>query len=254
MINFKKPDVPPTPSLIGEAVIDFTQIENHIEEFFSVYYRSMPSIDNRYGMKSPHLFLMWHALKQLMPDSVIESGVYKGLGTWWIEQACPNAQVVCLDVDFSNIEYKSDRAVYSNSDFSKHTWENIDKNKTLIFFDDHQNALVRMMQMKWMGFSKAIFEDNYAPYTGDCYSCKKILAQTGNQWEWDKIPPNAIDKFFLRSNLKTYQEFPSPFRLEKNRFGYEWMETSLLATPVSAAQELLFDEADSFTYMCYVEI
>jgi hypothetical protein len=33
-------------------------------------------------------------------------------------------------------------------------WLDIDKNDTVIFFDDHQSALTRMMQMKWMVFSK----------------------------------------------------------------------------------------------------
>lgn len=251
--GFGKPSVPYTPSLIGKAAVDYSNIEEKIELFFELY-KTMPPINNSYGMRSPHLFLLWEALRQLNPKYVIESGVYKGLGTWWIEQACPNAQIYCIDIDFSNIEYKSPSAFYLSEDFSSHTWQDIDKSKTIIFFDDHQNALTRLMQMKWMGFTKAIFDDNYASYTGDCYSCKKILAQTGNQWGWDYIPANQIDAHFLKSNLKTYQEFLAPFRCEKNRFGYPWVEPSLLHEPNGYAQKLLNDEADSYTYMCYVEL
>jgi hypothetical protein len=254
-INPVKQEIPPTPTIIGDAVINFTQIEKNIEEFYALY-QSMPEINNVFGMKSPHLFLMWYALKQLAPQYIIESGVYKGLGTWWIEQACPNAHIFCIDIDFSNIEYKSssNKVTYLNQDFSKYTWENINKNKTVIFFDDHQNALTRMMQMKWMNFPKAIFEDNYPSYAGDCYSCKKILAKTGHQWKKNEVSQNSTDSLFFKNNLKTYQEFPSPFRFDKNRFGYEWTELSLLKTPVSPAQELLFNEANSYTYMCLVEL
>ena len=251
--NFEKPIVPPTPQSIGIPKITFPNIEHEIDEFFEIY-RTMPNIDNRYGMQSPHLFLLWHSLKQLQPEYVIESGVYKGLGTWWIEQACPDAKVISIDIDLTNIEYKSDRVTYYCEDFSLHKWDEINKEKSLIFFDDHQNALMRLMQMKWMGFYQAIFDDNYAPYTGDCYSCKKIFASTGNQVVSDHINPNNVDSYFLYENIDSYQELPAPFKLEKTRFGYNWVEPSFLNAPANESQSLLFKEADSFTYMCYVEL
>lgn len=251
--GFTKPPVPATPELIGVPSVTFDNIEESIEAFYQVY-QKMPVIDNAYGMRSCHLFLAWHSLRQLKPSFIIESGVYKGLGTWWLEQACPEAKIFCIDIDYSNIEYKSPSAVYLHEDFTKHTWDDIDKNDTVIFFDDHQNALQRLMQMKWMGFRKAIFEDNYAPYCGDCYSCKKMLAQTGNQWGWDSIEPNPFDRHFFIQNLKTYQQFPAVFRLAKNRFGFPWTEDALLEKPRTPAQELLLQEASAYTYMCYVEL
>lgn len=251
--KFEKPSVPATPAFIGNIAVDFSDPECLARDFLKVY-NKMPKINNVYGMKSPHLFLLWNALKQLHPDFVIESGVYKGLGTWWIEQACPTAKIYCIDVDYSNIEYKSLKATYLNDDFACHRWDSIDKNNTVIFFDDHQNALTRLMQMKWMGFSKAIFDDNYASYTGDCYSCKKMLAGTGNQWGWDKVPENSVDGYFLQKNVKIYQEFPAPFRCDNNRFGYPWTEEALFIEAMDDAQRLLQKEADSYTYMCYVEM
>jgi hypothetical protein len=110
------------------------------------------------------------------------------------------------------------------------------------------------MQMKRMGFSMAIFEDNYVSYTGDCYSCKKILAQTGNQWSWDMREPNDFDKFFFTSNIETYQELPASFHRKTNRFGFEWKEDSIFDTPKTEAQQLLYNEAMSYTYMCFVEL
>ncbi len=252
--SFGKPAVPDTPMIIGKPKIIYDNIEEEIESFFKVY-KKMPIKDNTYGMHSPHLFLMWHALRQINPTTIIESGVYKGLGTWWMRQACPNATIYSIDVDLSNVEYIDNKATYLHTDFKCHKWDEInDKANALIFFDDHQNALERLKQMKWMGFSMAMFEDNYASYTGDCYSCKKILAQTGNQWAWDIIEPNSVDCYSFNNNILTYQELPAPFRMATTRFGFEWKEESLFATPKTEAQRLLFDEAKTYTYMCFVEL
>lgn len=251
--GFGKPAVPPTPALIGEPAVDFSRVREDIEAFYTLY-ENMPFTDNAYGMQSSHLFLFWNALRQLRPGTVIESGVYKGLGTWWIEQACPDAAIYCIDVDYSNIEYKSRRAVYLTEDFACHTWDGVDRDGALIFFDDHQNALLRLMQMRWMGFTQAVFDDNYAPYSGDCYSCKKMLAGTGNQWGWDVVPPNRADGFFLRQNLVCYQQFPAVFRCEKTRFGFPWEEEALLGRAETPAQQLLLRDAAAYTYMCYVRL
>ena len=96
--GFEKPDVPPTPTLIGVPVVDFSHVKEEIEQFYTLY-QSMPFSENTYGMQSSHLFLFWIALKQIKPKTIIESGVYKGLGTWWIEQACPDADIYCIDID-----------------------------------------------------------------------------------------------------------------------------------------------------------
>lgn len=253
--SFEKPLVPSTPSRIGDAPIRFDNIEERVK-LFSQVYQIMPNIDNLYGMRSPHLFLLWNALTQLEPSIIIESGVYKGLGTWWIERACPSAKIYCIDLDYTNIEYKSPNATYLFNDFSEHLWNDIDKMDTLIVFDDHQNALTRLMQMKWMGFKKAIFDDNYSPFTGDCYSCKKILAGTGNQVAWDTIAPNTFDKKFFLDNIRSYQEFPAPFRKNKTRFGFDWTEQYLFTKSEndSIMKKILFNEASTYTYMCYVEL
>ena len=251
--GFGKPFVPPTPTLIGAPVVDFTNVRETVEHFYALY-QLMPFSDNAYGMQSSHLFLFWTALNQMKPKTVLESGVYKGLGTWWIEQACPDAEIYCIDIDYSNVEYKSSRAVYLTEDFASHTWEEVPRDTTLIFFDDHQNALLRLMQMRWMGFRHAIFDDNYAPYTGDCYSCKKMLAETGNQWSWDIVEPNRIDGFFLRQNIECYQQFPPVFCCEKTRFGFPWSEQALLEQADTPAQELLLRDASAYTYMCSVRL
>ena len=50
---------------------------------FSELYETRPIKDNSGGMKSPHMFPAWFVVKKLKPKVLIESGVWKGQGTWF---------------------------------------------------------------------------------------------------------------------------------------------------------------------------
>ena len=86
------------------------KIINEIREFEKLY-SERPVKDNMGGMLSPHLFNTWKYLKEAQPKVIIESGVWKGLGTWIIEKAIPDAKIFSIDINFSNLQYKSDSAV-----------------------------------------------------------------------------------------------------------------------------------------------
>ena len=150
-----------------------------IAEFLERY-RDRPIKDNRGGMGINHSFALYYALKKLSPDSVIESGVYKGQSTWIIEQALPQAEIYCIDPSPNQRVYTSKRAHYFTDDFAGLDWSGIDRANALCFFDDHQSALSRLKDMKWWGFKRAIFEDNYPLGQGDCYSIRKILSDAGH--------------------------------------------------------------------------
>lgn len=129
-------------------------------------------------MMAPHMLAVWFIAKWLSPDIIVESGIWKGQSTWLLEKACPNAKIISIDINLSNREYISNRAIYSDKDFSKHDRSNI-TDKSLVFFDDHQNEYKRLQQCKWFGFKHIIFEDNYPTNQGDCYSLKKAFANAG---------------------------------------------------------------------------
>lgn len=118
-------------------------------------------------------------LKKISPKNIIESGVFRGQGTWMMLQACPDANIYSIDPCLFQRVYINDKVNYYTQDFNLNDWEQIDKEDTLCFFDDHQDAYLRLQQMKWMGFKRAMFEDNYPISQGDCYSCKKILSECG---------------------------------------------------------------------------
>ena len=54
-----------------------------LEEFAGLY-ETRPIEDNSGGMSSTHCFLFWFVLQRLKPKVVVESGVWRGQGTWFI--------------------------------------------------------------------------------------------------------------------------------------------------------------------------
>lgn len=258
-----------------------------VDEFLALY-EQRPVKDNAGGMKAPHMFALWFMARRLNPEFIVESGIYKGQSTWLLEQACPQARIFSIDVDLSQREYISARVDYSSNDFSLHDWHDIPE-RTLVFFDDHQNAYKRMQQCRWFGFRHVIFEDNYPVLRGDCYSLKKAFAHAGFspdsrqnmlnkvvtglarlpekiintqtcQFDAVDIAPNDIDARMLTRHLDVYYEFPPLVKTAMTRWGDEWSEAyyptqpPLLERPLPAAYGVLEAEAASYNWMCYARL
>lgn len=234
-----------------------------------------PIQDNQGGMRSPHLFATWFMLKKLNPTTVIESGVWKGLGTWLIEQTLPNAKIFSIDVNLEFREYKSENARYFDKDFSKLDWSMVkDKENTVLFFDDHQSAFDRIKQGKALGFKQFIFEDNYPAQYGDCYSLKKAFQHAGFKPGINpgsllyavkqmalligkkRTKPNAMDARYLKNVLEIYYEFPPVFKNDVTRWGDAWDETNYptpdpLFTKLEQEYLRIFqEEATQYTWIC----
>ncbi len=277
---------------IGNVKWEKQDIINSLDEFLELY-DSRPIKDNSGGMKSPHLFAVWFMAKQINPELIVESGVWKGQSTWLLEQACPNAKLVSIDINLKNREYFSKKAEYSDRDFSEQDWKNLPEN-SLVFFDDHQNAYKRLQQCKWFGFRHVIFEDNYPPAKEDCYSLKKAFSNAGYTYESKgafRIPeklvpgvnkilrlagiknlrvftdceagnvmPNNTDAVLLERNLETYYEFPPVFRTDKTRWEDDWENENyptpepVLKNDESGKYKVFLEEAGSYTWICYAKL
>lgn len=246
-----------------------------LEEFSQIYERR-PVRDNSGGMSSTHLFLMWYVLRFLKPRVVIESGVWRGQGTWCIEQACPDAEIYSIDINWKNLRYRSRRATYLNKDFETHSWDHVPREETLAFFDDHVNAFGRCQALHRLGFRHAMFEDNYAPRDGhDVYSLKMAFMHSGlrvsNHWRAiagriigtrsDRdVPPNTEDARRLREIIEVYEELPPVYKLETTRWGDPWTDEKyptpepLLTRVDQPWQRVYFDEAKWYGWLCYVRL
>lgn len=240
--------------------LDFSE---YVDEFNSLY-ASRPIRDNRGGMTSAHMFPCWYLLKKLQPKTIIESGVWKGQGTWLFEKALPKANIICIDPSLERIEYRSPNAQYQSHDFLDTDWSYIDKDNTLCFFDDHQNALDRLKKCKDLGFKHLIFEDNYPITQGDCYSPKKILANQNYAIDksgkkiWYLAEPSNLG--FFHENVEIYQEMPPLFTDPYTRWGDLW-QPPIYETPepiLSPEQQnqysMFYSERHNYTWLCYIRL
>jgi hypothetical protein len=240
-----------------------------LPEFLEVHAR-LPIMNNHGGMRAPHLFAAWFMLRELRPTHVVESGVFKGLGTWLIEQAAPQSRLLCIDPDLSQREYVSPRAAYQTNDFSTTTHE-LPRETTVLFFDDHQNALERVRLAEALGFRHLIFEDNYPRGHGDCYSLKRALMGEPPPPEKSLVArvkgalagvlgEKESSAAYLERVLETYFEFPPVVRTRETRWGKPWDEEhyptpqALLDRPVTDAERPFETHATSYTWICYARL
>lgn len=124
-----------SPNVLSLGAIPWSREEmvGSLEEFKSVYTRR-PFAENPGGMRSPHMFLFWFVLRALKPEVVVESGIWRGQGTWLIEQACPQAEIHCIDPILGRVNYLSKKAKYYRQDFSTIDWTELPCDETLVFF------------------------------------------------------------------------------------------------------------------------
>jgi len=239
------------------------ELLNKLDEFLELY-NNRPIINNDGGMKSAHMFPTWFVIQHLKPITIIESGIWKGLGTWFFRKACPSARIISIDPEPRFREYTDPLATYQTEDFLTTNWSNIEKVSTLVFFDDHQNCMPRLKKCLELGFNKVMIEDNYPSQQGDCYSPKKILAEknfvidSAGQRQWYFSRPEHIQ--FFKEHVITYQEMPPIFTDEKTRWGDSWDKfsyptpESLLSHDNKDEYPVFYKERLDYTWICYLEL
>lgn len=269
------------PVHIGPAPWSRDEIRRELEQFCQLL-DARPIRDNRGGMQAPHLFAVWFMARALQPAAIVESGVWKGQGTWMLRQACPDAAIHCIDPNLARVEHRDERAIYQTHDFAESDWRHLDRERTLLVFDDHVNALDRVRQARKLGFRHMILEDNYPVSQGDCYSLKKAFACAGfstasengsakhrsflglklrqGKHATASVPPNTDDAQYLSRHLAVYQEFPPLFRPSRTRWGDDWTDEHY-STPPALLEEtdkhrfpVLWREALSYTWICYAQL
>ena len=231
---------------IGDVPWDRNDIESKLDDFMKLY-EKRPIINNRGGMGAPHCFATYFLMKSLNKPFIVESGIWKGQSTWLIENTCPSAKLLCIDPNLNSRIYISKKATYTTEDWSKINIKNPEK--TLCFFDDHQNAVNRIKRAIKLGFKHLIFEDNYPIGQGDCVSLKQTLEEDG---EIAKI---------LKEDMEIYYEFPPVFKQEKTRWGDDWDDTNYPTTkPIfdeikgNEKYREFYDDALGYTWIAYVKL
>ena len=204
-------------------------------------YEQRPIQDNEGGASSVGTFSLWYFLQRLQPNLVIESGVWKGQTTWIIEQTIPHAKIICLDPKPEYRIYTSPNATYPKEDFQSLKLNDVDPEKSVVFFDDHQDAVARTIQARRKGFKHLIFDDNYAVGCGSHRSLQHGFAESGNVAD------------YLNRVIETYQIFPPMFPYDQPITG-ELVTINLPAIGIDESPEwqIFKDEMASYRWMTYV--
>ena len=232
---------------IGNVNWTNEDIKASFDNFLKIY-ENRPIKNNMGGMRAPHCFSTYFLMKNLNKPQIVESGIWRGQSTWLIEQSCPNAHLICIDPNLRRLNpiYKSNKAKYSIYDWSMLNIKN--SKETLCFFDDHQNAVERFKHAVKNGYKHLIFEDNYPTGQGDCISIKQTFDSDND------------DCKFIRQHIKTYYEFPPIFIKENTRWGDKWSQEKyptkdpLFTKLHDNKYKLFFDEADTYTWIVYIEL
>ncbi len=264
---------------IGEPNWTRRDIIDSLKEFVDLY-EQRPVKDNQGGMRFTHAFATYFMTRQINPACIVESGVWRGQGTWLLEKAAPNAKLICIDPTLRRRKYISPNATYLEDDFFQHDWDSLPKNDTLLFFDDHQDAFKRVKYCIKHGFKHLIFDDNYSASLGDCYSLKKAFMVAGFnpddvklplyrrikhkfftcRMQKDRIAPNSDDAEYLKKHLKIYYEFPPIFKNRLTQWGNPWSdevyptEEPLFDSLPEYCQKIFRNESYSYLWICYAQL
>ena len=235
------------------------------------------------------MFGLYYFLKKIRPKFIIESGVFKGQTSWLIENVLPNSKILSIDPDLSKREYISKKIKYSQVDFKYQDFKNIPKN-SLVFFDDHQNQIERLMQSKWFGIKNVIFDDNYPVGKGGLYTLKHSYYYKGynHHLSFKNIikssaiffsmilkkkltkdyyistdifksrlrdqKPNKFDFFNVNRNIVKYFEFPPIFESKKKIGRYYKTENAIFSNSYKKYFNLSKTELESHSSLTLIEI
>ena len=218
-------------SFTKQNIIDFTLEEKiGFMESFLVLYNQRPVENNQGGMKIPHLYNLYLILKKLKPKLIVESGVWHGQGTWFMERVCPDAKIISFDIDLSKRHFISEKVEYYQHDFSQFDWEdffeqkvNYNPSNTLLFLDDHVDFNKRIEKILNSKFKFVVSEDNYPSNQGDCITPKKILESNkyvidkDGHRQWKKFDENV--KLIFEKSIVHYEELSPIYKINVTRWG-----------------------------------
>ena len=182
-----------------------SNLKKNFSSFLKLY-KKRPIKNNQSGMKIDHCYALFCLLKKIKPKYVIESGVWKGQTTWLIKNVLKNSKIYSIDIDLSQRELIYENVKYLDKDITKYNWSKLDKNKTLVIFDDHVCFSKRLNFIKKYDFKHIIFDDNL-PNNHIGYYTPKMIYE--NQYL-------IIKEFIKYTNL--YRLFKFILRFFNNEF------------------------------------
>ena len=162
-------------------------MRTQLDEFAAVYSRKPGGRQNAMGVNFLHGFGLWVLVRSLKAKGelqhIIESGCYRGVGSWLLRQAAGSGvqmSFVSPETPDLYVDRAEDSKYYTGRDFVDFAliaWPpTINRSATLVFIDDHQAAPRRVQEAAHHGFRHVAFDDNWLPNRGDCTSLKSVCS------------------------------------------------------------------------------
>jgi len=221
-----------------------------LREFASVM-KQRP-FQNEQGVRGVSAFALYWFIKQVNPTIVFEVGVWKGFSTWVIQQAAPDAEVFCFDPIFL-IEhlleqqkvgptYRSERAFYFHQDFSCANIQELAAKsaRPLVFFDDHQNKIPRLLQAKQFGIRDIIFDDNN-PVVG-----------SHRTLEDERRDPQS--SAVIEREVQTYEIFPALWDIDALLYDTIRIKEDGMGFPIESELAEIYNERQWHSYVTYIRL
>jgi putative glycosyltransferase (TIGR04372 family) len=147
-----------TESLKGASL---KQVVSQISKFREIYLNAPITMNNGGVHFSTGLFLYLIACRR-DPTVIVESGVYKGLSTYFLSAACPRSVLHAFDPDLlKELAFRCANATYHATDWMNYDIRCEPLGSSLAFFDDHQCHAKRVIEAHGRGFRHLIFDDSW---------------------------------------------------------------------------------------------
>jgi hypothetical protein len=142
--------------LVADASIEM--LTACVSQYRDVY-AAAPVTANSHGVNFPAGLALFVLARCLRPRLIVESGVFKGLSSYLLATAVPDARLIACDPNMRWLRHRMPGVTYHAGD-----WMEVDieaSGPALAYFDDHQNQAMRVIQAHRRGFRHLIFDDSW---------------------------------------------------------------------------------------------
>tara|TARA_R110002049_G_scaffold27321_2_gene94023 strand:- start:101465 stop:102316 length:852 start_codon:yes stop_codon:yes gene_type:complete len=145
--------------LDGFEGFTLTVTQTEMQEFASDL-RNCPVRQTSGGGGFNAAMLLWSMAKKLQPSLIVESGVFRGYTSWVFRNACPKAEQFAFDISFEQLQHRTEGVQYFERDWLTQEIKVDQRDRSLIYFDDHVDQWCRIQEAFDRGFRYLIFDDN----------------------------------------------------------------------------------------------
>jgi len=128
---------------------------------FDEIYRTRPDQKDIGSSGYSRMKHLYDLAQKIKPDTIVESGTWKGNGSYLFYHAMPGSYITCFDISFDQLLWDHAWITYLKYDITKADWSDLyDNERTLIFFDDHIDQVRRLYWARETGIKHLVFDDN----------------------------------------------------------------------------------------------